>query len=73
MNWMVLAVVLIGWCLLGLGLAYLFGRFIRAVDTPDNVNGVVPSVVSYLRRGKRAKFATRAPLPAQPRRRTSGG
>ena len=73
MNWMVLAVVLIGWGLVGLGLAYLFGRFIRAVDTPEDVNGVVPYVVSYPRRGKRARFATRARLPAQPKRRASGG
>jgi hypothetical protein len=73
MNWMVLAVVLIGWCLIGLGMAYLFGRFTRGVETQDNADGVAPPVVGYLRRGKRARTVTPLRVAAPPRRRASGG
>lgn len=73
MNWTVLAVVLISWSAFGLFVAYSFGRFIRGVDTPDIPEGLVPSVVSYLRRGKRVKNVTQLRAAAQPKRRASSG
>jgi len=73
MNWMTLAWVLIGWCLIGVGVAYLFGRFVREADTPENAIGLVPPVVSFLRRSKRAKTVTRLRAAATSKRRASGG
>jgi hypothetical protein len=73
MNWMVLAVALIGWCLIGLGVAYLFGRFTSGVETQDNADGVALPVVGYLRRSKRTRGVTPLRAVAQPRRRVSGG
>jgi len=73
MNWMMLAVVLIAWCAIGFGVAYLFGRFISGIETPDNsADESAPSVVSYLRRGKHAKPVTR-PTTQSTKRRASGG
>jgi len=65
MNWVVLLSVLVGWLLLGLAVAYLFGRFIRGAESPDNAGDLIPPVVSYLRRNKRLKTASRARVPAQ--------
>jgi hypothetical protein len=50
MNWVVLLSVLVGWLLLGLAVANLFGRFIREAEGPDNADDLGSSVVSYLRR-----------------------
>jgi hypothetical protein len=55
MNWVTLLVILIAWPLLGLAVAYLFGRFIRGVEAPENAGDLAPPVVSYLRRDKRAR------------------
>ena len=65
MSWVVLLSVLVGWLLLGLAVAYLFGRFIRGAEGPDNAGDLAPPVVSYLRRTKRVKTASRARVPAQ--------
>jgi hypothetical protein len=65
MNWVVLLSVLAGWLLLGLAVAYLFGRFIRGAESPDNAGDLIPPVVTYLRRNKRVKTASRARVPSQ--------
>jgi uncharacterized protein HemY len=56
MSWVVLLSVLVAWLAIGLAVAYLFGRFIRGVETTES-SELIP-VVSYLRRNKRAKAAT---------------
>jgi len=38
-----------------LGIAYLFGSLIRGAEAPDAAGDLVPPVLSYLRREKRAK------------------
>ena len=72
MSWTILVGTLIGWGLLGLGMAYLFGRFISGVETPESADGTAPAVVSYLRRSKRAKAVARVRPAPQPKRRASG-
>ena len=69
MDWVILLSVLVAWLLVGLAVAYLFGRFIRGVETPDNAGELIPPVVSYLRRYRRVKTASRARVPAQPKTR----
>jgi len=55
MNWMTWIAILVAWPLLGLGVAYLFGRLIRGVEVPDVAGDLMPPVLSYLRRHKHAK------------------
>lgn len=59
MSWVVLMSVLVAWLVIGLAVAYLFGRFIRGVETTESSSELSPPVVSYLRPNKRAKAATR--------------
>ena len=63
MNWVILLSALFAWLLVGLGVAYLFGRFIRGVETADSNGDLMPPVVSYLRRNGRAKTARARVLP----------
>lgn len=58
MSWVVLLSVLVAWLVIGMAVAYLFGRFIRGVETTQSSGELIPPVVSYLRRNKRAKAAT---------------
>jgi hypothetical protein len=59
MSWITLVAALFAWCLIGLGVAYLFGRFIHGVEGTTNADDLPLPVVSYLRRIKRAtKSAT---------------
>jgi hypothetical protein len=55
MIWITWIAILVGWTLVGLGVAYLFGRFISGAEAPDDAGDLVPPVLSYLRREKRAK------------------
>jgi len=73
MNWVILLSVLVGWLLAGLAVAYLFGRLIRGVETPDNAGDLVPPVVSYLRRNRRVKTASRMRVLTQPKARRETG
>ena len=59
MSWVVFLSVLVAWLLIGLAVAYLFGRFIRGVESTESSGELMPPVVSYLRRKKRAKTAAR--------------
>ncbi len=58
MSWITLVAVLVGWCLVGLGVAYLFGRFIHGVESTGNASDLPLPALSYLRRVKRATKAT---------------
>lgn len=74
MNWMIVLAVLVAWCLIGLGVAYLFGRFIGGVGTPDDATDLSPPVLSYLRRAKRAKVPrARGATQIKPQRKAVGG
>jgi len=70
MNWMTWTAVLIAWPLVGLGVAYLFGRFTHRGEAYGNAGQLSPQVVSYMRRAKRAG---RAAAPAKVRREASTG
>jgi hypothetical protein len=59
MNWIIWVMVLVAWPVVGLGVAYLFGRFIRGVEVPHNAADLTPPVVSYLRRSKRTRLPSR--------------
>ena len=65
MNWLILVAVLVAWSLLGLAVAYLFGRFIRGVEAPESAGDLIPPAVSYLRRNKRAKTSSRVHTTTQ--------
>jgi hypothetical protein len=69
MNWVILLSALVGWLLAGVAVAYLFGRFIRGVETQDNAGDLVSPVVRYMRRTKRVKTASRVRVPVQPKAR----
>jgi hypothetical protein len=55
MSWVTWIAMLVAWPALGLGIAYLFGSLIRGAEAPDDAVDLVPPVLSYLRREKRAK------------------
>ena len=73
MSWITLVAVLVAWCLVGLGVAYLFGRFIHGVETPGSAGDFAPPVLSYLRPVKRAKTSSRATTQTKTRREAAGG
>lgn len=58
MSWITLMAVLVAWSLIGLGVAYLFGRFIHGVESSGSASDLPLSVVSYLRREKRGAKAS---------------
>lgn len=65
MNWMTWAAILIAWPVVGLGVAYMFGRFTHRGEAYGNPGQLSPPVVSYLRR---ARVASRAAAQAKVRR-----
>jgi hypothetical protein len=67
MSWITLVAALFAWCLIGLGVAYLFGRFIHGVEGTTNADDLPLPVLSYLRRVKRATNQTKT------RREAAGG
>jgi len=73
MSWITWTAVLIVWPLLGLAVAYLFGRFTHRGEVYGNADQLSPPVLSYLRRAKRAKALSRAMAHAKPRREAAGG
>lgn len=54
MSFSFLFAVLLAWIVIGFAVAYLFGRFIHATDTPNDVDEPHPPIVSYLRPRKRS-------------------
>jgi len=74
MIWITWIAILVGWTLAGLGVAYLFGRFISGAEAPDDAGELVPPVLSYLRRDKRAKtLRLRETTPVKGRGEVAGG
>jgi len=73
MSWITWVVILVAWPLVGLAVAYLFGRFTHRGEVYGNVAQLLPPVVSYLRRAKRARVATRAVTQTKVRREATGG
>ena len=68
MSWITLVAVLVTWSLVGLGVAYLFGRFIHGVEVSGSASDRPLPVVSYLRRVKRPRTSSRATAHAKARR-----
>ena len=60
MSWITLMAVLVAWSLFGLGVAYLFGRFIHGVEVSGGAGDRPLPVVSYLRRVKGPRTSSRA-------------
>jgi len=58
MSWITLMAVLVAWSVIGLGVAYLFGRFIHGVESSGSARDLPLPVVSYLRREKRGAKAS---------------
>jgi len=74
MSWITLVAVLVAWSLIGLGVAYLFGRFIHGAELSGDAGDLAPPVLSYLRREKRAtKTSSRATIQTKTRREGIGG
>jgi hypothetical protein len=74
MSWITLVAVLVAWSLIGLGVAYLFGRFIHGVESSASASDLPLPVVSYLRRVKRGtKTLSRATSQTKTRREAIGG
>ena len=73
MSWFTLVAVLVTWSLIGLGVAYLFGRFTHGAELSGNAGDLAPPVLSYLRRARRAKTSSRATTQSKVRREATGG
>jgi hypothetical protein len=73
MSWITWVAVLVMWPLVGLAVAYLFGRFTHRGEVYGNAGQLSAPVVSYLRRAKRARFPSRAAAQAKARREATGG
>ena len=71
MSWITLVAVLVAWSFIGLGVAYLFGRFIHGVESTGHADDPPLSMVSYLRRVKRT--SSRVTNHSKTRREAIGG
>ena len=72
MTWITWVAVLIAWPLVGLAVAYLFGRFTHRGEVYGNAGELAPPVVSYLRRTRRARGLARAYQSKQRQEAASG-
>ena len=76
MSWTSWLIALLAWPAIGLVVAYLFGRFVRGVetDTRESDERLPAPVVLYLRHAKRVKTSLRARATPNTRsRRQAGG
>lgn len=73
MSWIIWLAVLVMWPLVGLVVAYLFGRFTHRGEMYGNAGELSPPVVSYLRRAKRVRVSPPVASHAKPRRAGAGG
>jgi len=73
MSWITLVTVLVAWSLVGLGVAYLFGRFIHGVEVSGGASDRSLPGVSYLRHVKRPRTSSRATAHAKARREAAAG
>jgi hypothetical protein len=60
------------WLLVGLGMAYLFGRFIHGAEIPGSTGELAPPVLSYMRRTKRARTSSSATTQTKARPEATG-
>lgn len=72
MSWITLAAVLVMWPLVGLGLAYLFGRFAQREESPEGTGNLTSPSVTHPRRMKRTKTSSRATTQTEARRAAGG-
>ncbi len=73
MSWITWVAVLVAWPVVGLGVAYLFGRFTHGAELAGNASDLAPPVLSYLRRVKRAtRTSPRATNQTKTRREAVG-
>jgi hypothetical protein len=72
MSWITWVAVLVAWPLVGLGVAYLFGRFIHGAELAGDASDLAPPVLSYLRRVKRTKTSSRATNQTKARQAVGG-
>lgn len=72
MSWITLPAILVGWALVGLAVAYLFGRVVQRGEGPGETGKAVSAEVTYLHRAKRAK-TSRATPHAETRRAAGAG
>ena len=69
MSWIAwMAVAVVAWTLVGLGVAYVFGRFTHGVEVWGHADNLAPPVVTYLRREKRARASPSAAVHTKGRR-----
>ena len=73
MSWITLVAVLVAWSLFGLGVAYLFGRFIHGVEVSGSASDRPLPAVSYLRHVKPPRTSSRATSHTKARRETAAG
>jgi hypothetical protein len=61
MSWITWAAILVVWPLVGLGIAYVFGRFTHGAEVWGHADDLAPPVVAYMRHVKRgARTPSRA-------------
>ena len=75
MSWITWVAVLVMWPLVGLVVAYLFGRFTHHGEVYGNAEQLATPVVSYFRRAKSTPVPSReaAQTKAKGRRKVAGG
>jgi len=73
MSWITWLVILVVWPLVGLAVAYLFGRFTARGEVYGDAGDISSPIVSYLRPAKRTRAPSRAASqPKAPREATAG-
>jgi len=60
MSWIAWVAILVAWPLIGLGVAYLFGRFTHRGEVYGNAGELAPPVITYMRRTKPIRLSPRA-------------
>ena len=73
MSWITWVAVVVAWPLIGLGVAYLFGRFTHAMEASGRADDLAPQVLSYLHPARHARNPTRAITQGKGRRGAAGG
>jgi hypothetical protein len=73
MSWITWVAILVAWPVVGLAVAYLFGRFTHGGEAYGNDDQLSPPVLSYLRGAKRVRVAPRATAQSKVRREATGG
>lgn len=73
MSWITWTAILVAWPLVGLAIAYWFGRTTQRGELEERAAELLPQGVSDLRRAKRARDASRAAAQTKVRREATGG